>query len=63
MHEMQGQSMGMSHEDRLHMLRMHHQQTLWIYWTVVLLGFWMVLSPLTFQYGKAMVEPSGGREV
>lgn len=60
---MQGQSMEMSREDRLEMLKMHHQQTLWIYWTLVLLGFWMLLSPLTFEYGKAAVEPSGGRQV
>jgi hypothetical protein len=41
MHEMQGQNMDMSHEDRLEMLKMHHQQTLWIYWTLILLGFWV----------------------
>ena len=65
MHEMpmQGQSMEMSHGDKLEMLKMHHQQTLWIYWTLVLLGFWMVLSPLTFDYEKAVIEPSGGRQV
>ena len=59
MHEMQGQSMEMSHEDRLEMLKMHHQQTLWIYWTLILLGVWVVLSPVTFGYDKALVEPSG----
>ena len=63
MHEMQGQSMAMSHDDRLEMLKMHHQQTLWIYWTLILLGFWTALSPFTFGYEKALVEPSGGREV
>ena len=65
MHEMpkQGQSMAMSHQDRLEMLKMHHRQTLWIYWTLILLGFWMVLSPFTFGYEKGLVEPSGGREV
>ena len=25
---------GMSHDDREQMLRMHHQQTLWVYWTL-----------------------------
>jgi hypothetical protein len=60
---MQGQSMAMSHEDRREMLKMHHQQTLWIYWTLILLGFWVVLSPFTFGYDKALVEPSGGRQV
>jgi hypothetical protein len=63
MHATHGKSMEMSHEERLKMLQMHHQQTLWIYWTLVLLGFWMVLSPLTFEYGKSVVQPSGGREV
>jgi hypothetical protein len=58
-----GQAMEMSHEDRLEMLKMHHQQTLWIYWTLILLGFWVLLSPFTFGYDKAVIEPSGGRQV
>lgn len=62
MHEMHG-DMSMSDEDRLEMLKMHHRQTLWIYWTLIVLGFWMVLSPFTFDYGKGLVEPSGGRDV
>ncbi len=41
----------------------HHRQTLWIYWTIVLLGFWMLVSPFTFSYGTGVTEPSGGREV
>lgn len=53
----------MSEEDRRHMLRMHHKQTLWVYWTIILLGFWTLLSPFTFGYGKATVDPSGGREL
>lgn len=53
----------MSREQREKMLHMHHMQTLWVYWMLVLLGVWMVLSPLTFSYGKATVDPSGGREV
>lgn len=53
----------MSHDDRLTMLRMHHNQTLWVYWTIVVLGFWVLLSPLTFSYGVGTVEPSGGRGV
>ena len=55
--------MEMNMEQRHEMLHMHHMQTLWIYWTIVLLGIWMVISPLTFDYGKNSVEPSGGREV
>lgn len=51
----------MSREDRVEMLRMHHQQTLWIYWTLVLLGAWTLVSPLTFGYGGGIASPSGGR--
>ena len=53
--------MGM--DQRKEMLHMHHMQTLWIYWTIMLLGVWMIASPLTFDYGKNTVDPSGGREV
>jgi len=56
-------SMKMSMDDRMEMLKKHHKQTLWVFWTVVLLGFWMIASPLTFDYGKNVVEPSGGRDV
>jgi hypothetical protein len=55
--------MKMSTEDRMKMLVNHHKQTLWVFWAVVLLGFWMIVSPLTFDYGKNVVEPSGGRDV
>lgn len=48
---------------RREMLNMHHSNTLWIYWSLVMLGVWMVASPLTFNYAKNVVEPSGGREV
>lgn len=57
------QGMEMSMDQRRQMLHMHHMQTLWIYWAVILLGFWMILSPLTFSYAKGVVEPSGGRSV
>lgn len=53
----------MGPEQRNEMLHMHHMQTLWVYWMLVILGIWMVISPLTFSYGKATVDPSGGREV
>ncbi|MHB1279131.1 MAG: vitamin K epoxide reductase family protein [Bacteroidia bacterium] len=56
-------AMKMSAEDRMEMLKKHHKQTLWVFWTVVLLGLWMIVSPLTFDYGKNVVEPSGGRDV
>ncbi|WP_339676332.1 vitamin K epoxide reductase family protein [uncultured Gimesia sp.] len=48
---------------RRKMLTMHHEQTLWIYWTILLLGAWVMLSPLTFSYGKEVVAPSGERGV
>lgn len=53
----------MSREDRMQMLHMHHQQTLWVYWTIVILGVWTVLSPLTFAYDIAVVSPGGGRNL
>ncbi len=50
---------------RFAMLRSHHQQTLWIYWLLVLLGFWMVLAPFTFGHLNAgqWTQPAGGRGV
>ena len=65
-HEHKGMDMGamkMSAEDRMKVLVNHHKQTLWVFWVVVLLGFWMISSPLTFDYAKNVVEPSGGRDV
>jgi hypothetical protein len=53
----------MSHDQRMEMLHMHHMQTLWVYWLLIILGFWMILSPLTFSYGKNIVQPAGGRRV
>ncbi|REJ88779.1 MAG: vitamin K epoxide reductase [Planctomycetota bacterium] len=55
----------MTEEHRLQMLRRHHQQTLWVYWTLVLLGVWMLLSPFTLGYlnEQLWVDPSGGRGV
>lgn len=55
----------MSRDDRLSMLRRHHQQTLWIYWTVILLGAWTMLAPITLGYlnESPWVDPSGSRGV
>lgn len=52
-------------EARYQMLHMHHRQTLWIYWGLILLGFWMVFAPFNFGYlNEALwVNPSGGRGV
>ena len=49
--------------NRTKMLHKHHAQTLWIYWTIIILGIWMLLSPLTFSYAKDIVQPSGGRSL
>ncbi len=54
---------GMDKEQRMMMLKMHHKQTLWVYWTIVLLGVWMILFPLTFSYSQGVVEVSGGRDL
>ncbi|QJW91198.1 vitamin K epoxide reductase family protein [Spirosoma taeanense] len=53
----------MSPHQRMDMLRMHQMQTLWVYWLVVILGVWVMLSPLTFDYARGAVMPSGGRPV
>lgn len=53
----------MSDDDRRQMLHMHHKQTLWIPWTVIALGAWMLLAPTSFSYWKDIVQPSGGRTI
>ena len=59
----QEQDMNMSDNMREKMLHMHHMQTLWVYWMIIILGTWVLLSPLTFDYSIGAVEPSGGRSV
>jgi hypothetical protein len=54
------------HDDRddpQSLLVQHHRATLWIPWTIVLVGVWLVLAPFTFGYlnEATWVEPSGGR--
>lgn len=49
--------------DRDMMLNMHYNQTLWIYWSLIVLGVWMLVSPLTFSYGQFIAQPPGGREL
>lgn len=51
----------MSPEERQKMIYMHHGKTLWVYWTVILLGVWMIVAPFSFDYGAAAVTPPGGR--
>lgn len=71
LHEMA--AMGEGHEahgepycpERYAMLQMHHRQTLWVYWALVLLGVWMAAAPFAFGYldPAQWVRPSGGRGV
>ena len=44
---------------------LHHRQNLWIPWTVVLIGLWLITAPYTFGYLNEAnwVVPSGGRGV
>ena len=45
------------------MLESHHRQTLWIPWTLILLGVWLLVAPFTFGYlnEDLWTQPSGGR--
>ena len=52
-----------SPEARERMARQHHEKTLWIYWTLILLGLWMIAAPLSFGTGGPVAAPSGGREL
>lgn len=47
------------------MLEMHHRNTLWIQWTLILLGVWVLLAPFTLGYlnESLWARPSGGRGV
>ncbi|QKZ11315.1 vitamin K epoxide reductase family protein [Spirosoma sp. KUDC1026] len=58
-----GHDMMMSPQQRTDMLNSHQMQTLWIYWLVIMLGVWVLVSPFTFDYAKNPVMPSGGRPV
>jgi hypothetical protein len=54
----------MDHDkSRSQMMEEHHEKTLWIYWSLIILGFWLMMTPLTFGYDVGIVSPSGGREV
>ena len=56
-------SNGMSKQEHFKMLVHHHHKTQWVYWTIILLGVWLILSPLTFDYSRGVVLPTGGRTV
>lgn len=53
----------MSREQRDQMRDHHHRKTLWVWWSIVLLGVWMVFTPLTFDYGRAPAVPPGANGV
>lgn len=42
------------------MLEKHHKQTDWIYWTLIILGFWLVLAPLTLIISRILSCPPEG---
>ncbi|HTM92413.1 MAG TPA: hypothetical protein VL095_08345 [Flavisolibacter sp.] len=52
----------MSMYDCIDVLHRHHQQTLWVYWTVILVAR-IILSLLSFVYGVTIVALIGGRSV
>lgn len=60
MHKMNKEK-GMS--DKMKMLKMHHSQTLWVYWLIIILGGWILISPFTFYNPEIAATPSGGRQI
>jgi hypothetical protein len=52
----------MSMYDCIDVLHRHHQQTLWVYWTMILVAG-IILSLLSFAYGVTIVALSGGKSV
>lgn len=54
---------GDDQSSRAEKMHEHHRLTLWVYWTVVILGFWMLVAPVTFGYlnPATWVDPGGGR--
>lgn len=53
----------MSEKEQYEALYRHHREVLWNYWLLIILGAWMILSPLTFSYGVGTVEPAAGRDI
>jgi len=48
----------MSLEMRREMRDKHHQQTEWIWWTLMLLGAWTIVAPFTLGYADNPVSPA-----
>lgn len=45
------------------MLEKHHGKTTWVYWTIILLGIWLMLAPATFDYFRSPAVPAGHRSL
>ena len=62
-HDGHGEEPGTDEPGPEQMLEQHHHKTLWIPWTVILLGGWLMLAPFTFGYlnDELWMTPSGGR--
>ena len=54
---------GMDPKQKQRMLEEHHGKTLWVPWTVILLGLWTLIHPFAFDYGTGAVPPAGGRDI
>ncbi len=52
-------------QSRRDKLAQHHRQTLWCYWSLIILGVWVAVAPFSFGYLNPdnWVQPSGGRGV
>lgn len=52
-------------ENQIEKLKVHHKNTLWVYWSLIALGIWVITAPFTFGYlnSDLWVNPSGGRGV
>lgn len=66
-HELEKASQRSSNDDpgRMDRLRAQQRQVLWIPWTLMMLGVWQLLAPLSLGYGNSELwaSPSGGRGV
>jgi hypothetical protein len=52
-----------SESDRQKTLRRHHEENQWVYWSLMILGVWLLAGPRTLGYDTGLVEPAGGRAV
>jgi len=59
---MSNRAMAGQHHDP-QMVRSHHRRTLWVWWTILGLGVWLIAAALSFDYALHPAEPSGGRQL